>query len=121
MDIVQNRRDRLRQWFEGKPLPEKEKSYFSQLINGKASFRERAARRIERDYNMGEGYLDRNDSNIATLPLPVGREQALLALFRTMTDTQQIELLQEAVRRQGNEGTTSKIKKLQGTTASNSA
>jgi hypothetical protein len=48
----------LRTWFAGKTLPEKEKSYLSQLMSGKASFGERAARRLERDYEMGAGYLD---------------------------------------------------------------
>ena len=58
MDIKQIRVERLRQWFANKTLPEKEKSYLSQLLNGKASFGERAARRLERDYGMGEGFLD---------------------------------------------------------------
>lgn len=52
------RRERLRQWFANRTLPEKEKSYLSQLISGKASFGERAARRLEHDYGMGDGYLD---------------------------------------------------------------
>lgn len=55
---MQNRRDNLRHWFASKTLPEKEKSYLSQLINGKASFGEKAARRIERDYGMPAGHLD---------------------------------------------------------------
>lgn len=58
MDTVENRRENLRQWFANKTLPEKEKSYLSQLINGKASFGEKAARRIERDYGMSLGSLD---------------------------------------------------------------
>ena len=57
---AQTRRERLRAWFAGKSLPEKEKSYFSQLLNEKAPapFGEKAARRIEGDYGMLEGYLD---------------------------------------------------------------
>ena len=58
MDIQEIRRARLRQWLEGKTAPSKEKSYFSQLLGGTSSFGERAARRLERDYGMGEGYLD---------------------------------------------------------------
>lgn len=58
MEIANNRRARLKLWFEDRPIPEKEKSYFSQLMSGKASFGERAARRIERDYLMGDRYLD---------------------------------------------------------------
>lgn len=60
------RRTNLKAWFEGKTLPEKEKSYLSQLINGKASFGERAARRLEIDYSMGANYLDQPVSNVAT-------------------------------------------------------
>lgn len=52
------RRQKLREWFANKTLPEKEKSYLSQLIGGKASFGEKAARRLEKDYGMPELYLD---------------------------------------------------------------
>ena len=58
MDIQETRRARLRLWLEGKTAPTKEKSYFSQLLGGTTSFGERAARRLERDYGMGDGYLD---------------------------------------------------------------
>jgi phage repressor protein C with HTH and peptisase S24 domain len=51
------RRARLRIWTEAHAIPQKEKSYFSQLLGG-ASFGEKAARRLERDYGMGDGYLD---------------------------------------------------------------
>jgi SOS-response transcriptional repressor LexA len=62
---VENRRARLREWFANRSFPEKEKSYISQLINGKASFGEKAARRLERDYGMGADYLD-SDSPLTT-------------------------------------------------------
>ncbi|TAM15941.1 MAG: S24 family peptidase [Pandoraea sp.] len=69
MDIATTRRQRLKEWFTGRTLPEREKSYLSQLIGGKASFGERSARRLERDYGMGSGYLDRPfDSAIETQP-----------------------------------------------------
>jgi len=58
MDISDIRRARLRQWFTDRSIPEKEKSYLSQLMGGKASFGEKAARRLERDYGMGDKYLD---------------------------------------------------------------
>lgn len=58
MEIADIRRERLRLWFANRTLPEKEKSYLSQLMTGKASFGERAARRLERDYGMGAGFLD---------------------------------------------------------------
>jgi transcriptional regulator with XRE-family HTH domain len=49
-------------------LAGKEKSYLSQLINGKASFGERAARRIERDYGMAPGYLDEEPKGEEMIP-----------------------------------------------------
>jgi hypothetical protein len=61
--IVRNRRARLREWFDRHPIPEKEKSYISQLINGKASFGEKAAERLESEYGMGKGYLDADSAS----------------------------------------------------------
>ncbi|RXK33852.1 hypothetical protein BBD39_07370 [Arsenophonus endosymbiont of Bemisia tabaci Asia II 3] len=58
MNIKLIRQRRLKEWFSDKTLPEKEKSYLSQLINGKTSFGEKAARRIEHTYGMPNGYLD---------------------------------------------------------------
>src|SRR5690349_15845641 len=58
MNIKDIRRSRLKQWFSNKSIPEKEKSYLSQLMSGKASFGEKAARRLEQTYEMGIGYLD---------------------------------------------------------------
>lgn len=53
------RRLRLKKWFEGSPLPTKEKSYLSQLMTDPMkSFGEKAARRLEFAYGMPEGYLD---------------------------------------------------------------
>lgn len=59
----------LRQWFSGKTVPHKEKSYISQLMNGKASFGEKSARRLEQDYGMPFYYLDTesNGSNATML------------------------------------------------------
>ncbi|WP_175689673.1 hypothetical protein [Burkholderia anthina] len=48
-------------WTQIHGVPSREKSYFSQLMNGTASFGERAARRIERDYGMPPGMLDGQD------------------------------------------------------------
>lgn len=56
--MTENRRARLRQWFSTRSVPASEKSYISQLMRGKASFGEKAARRLETDYKMGEKYLD---------------------------------------------------------------
>lgn len=57
---VGNRRLRLKEWFSSREIREDDKSYISQLINGKSSFGENAARRLEQDYGMPEGYLDTN-------------------------------------------------------------
>lgn len=65
MDMPSNRRLRLKDWFAERSIPEAEKSYISQLINGKSSFGEKAARRLEQSYGMTTGYLDSK-----TQPLP---------------------------------------------------
>lgn len=58
VDIENLRREKLRLWFASTPIPSKEKSYISQLLSGKCSFREKAARRLEETYSMGDMYLD---------------------------------------------------------------
>jgi hypothetical protein len=69
MEKADVRRKNLAKWFSDKERPDAEKSYISQLINGSASFGERAAKRLERDYGMPEGYLDQDeDKKIAAVP-----------------------------------------------------
>lgn len=58
MDKAEIRRNRLKDWFSERTLPAKEKSYLSQLITGRASFGEKAARRIESQYGMPNNHLD---------------------------------------------------------------
>lgn len=58
MDKATLRRENLRRWTEVHGIPAKEKSYFSQLVSGIASFGEKSARRLEKDYRMGDFYLD---------------------------------------------------------------
>lgn len=57
----------LKLWFSGKTVPPKEKSYISQLMNGRVSFGEKSARRLENDYGMPEFYLDKNNNQIYDL------------------------------------------------------
>lgn len=61
MDIQDIRRGNLLAWLKTHSVPQKEKSLFSQLKGG-ASFGERLARRLESDYAMGEGFLDRTSN-----------------------------------------------------------
>lgn len=58
MTIQDIRRANLRGWVQQNGAPSKEKSYFSQVLSGTSPIGERAARRLERDYRMGEGFLD---------------------------------------------------------------
>lgn len=51
------RRRNLAKWVEANGVPAAEKSYFSQLLSGVASFGEKAAIRLENTYKMGAGYL----------------------------------------------------------------
>ncbi|MCU5774716.1 hypothetical protein N5923_21810 [Erwiniaceae bacterium BAC15a-03b] len=95
MDIREIRRTRLRQWFSGQPLPEKEKSYLSQLINGKSSFGEKAARRIEHDYGMPLKHLDSvssSDKESENIELDEN-EKALIACFRRFPDAGKREMM----------------------------
>lgn len=48
----------LKKWIENNNVPKKESSLFSQLVSGKSSFGEKLSRRLESDYDMGDGYLD---------------------------------------------------------------
>lgn len=56
--LVETRREKLRLWFDERPIPSEEKSYISQLMSGKSAFGEKAARRLETTYSMPAGYLD---------------------------------------------------------------
>ncbi|MDD2164754.1 S24 family peptidase [Glaesserella parasuis] len=58
MTLPEIRRKKLTEWFSTRDIPEKEKSYISQLKSGKSSFGERAARRLESEYGMPSFYLD---------------------------------------------------------------
>ncbi|MDE9446897.1 hypothetical protein KKJ30_18200 [Xenorhabdus bovienii] len=97
MSMKNIRQQRLRDWFSGKTLPEKEKSYLSQLMNGKASFGEKAARRLERDYRMPDGYLDTDTNNselgdqlqITLTP----RQKILLELFDELPNSEADDLI----------------------------
>jgi len=68
MKIEDIRRANLRRWVAKNGVPPKEKSYFSQLSKGDSSFGERAARRLELAYSMGEGYLDSANQADAGVP-----------------------------------------------------
>jgi phage repressor protein C with HTH and peptisase S24 domain len=70
MDKVQLRRENLRKWTAQHGTPSEERSYFSQLINGSSSFGEKSARRLERDYRMGDMYLD-SPTNSGTSEQPL--------------------------------------------------
>lgn len=100
MDIKEIRRLRLRDWFSDKTLPEREKSYLSQLINGKGSFGEKAARRIEADYGMPVGYLDKNYENGEDgQPLKPDivldeQEEKLIMLFREFPASEKNQMIE---------------------------
>lgn len=66
-ELKELRAKNLKQWFSNKTVPTKEKSYISQLINGKASFGEKSARRLEADYGMPQFYLDKINTDIDIL------------------------------------------------------
>jgi hypothetical protein len=93
MHIVDIRRAKLRQWFAARSIPAKEKSYISQLLKEGNSFGERAARRLEQTYGMGEMYLDTleepNDQsvtphNMVSLMNPAPGPDVLLQAIRLL-------------------------------------
>lgn len=60
--IKQFRINRLNQWIENHPeMKLGYRPYISQLRNGKATFGDRAARNLEQQYGMPDGYLDGAD------------------------------------------------------------
>lgn len=98
MTKAEVRRMQLKAWFADKSLPEKEKSYLSQLINGKSSFGERAARRIENDYGMPSGYLDEDGEQGDKRPNEVvltSDELQLIKFYRSFPDSTKKEMLIE--------------------------
>jgi hypothetical protein len=98
MSTADIRRKQLKAWFADKSLPEKEKSYLSQLINGKTSFGERAARRIERDYGMRPGYLDIDEHNpdkAVNDGILLVDELELLMHYRAFPDSEKKAVLRE--------------------------
>lgn len=70
MTIQDIRRANLRAWVDANGTPPKEKSYFSQVLSGIAPLGERAARRLEKDYRMGTGYLDATPGNSIAPAIP---------------------------------------------------
>ena len=54
----ETRRERLRNALAGRQIRAEDHSYVSQLLSGKASFGEKAARRLERDYLLPAMSLD---------------------------------------------------------------
>ncbi|UGQ44953.1 hypothetical protein [Massilia endophytica] len=110
MDIMEIRRENLRRWVEKNGVPVKERSFFSQLKSG-ASFGERLARRLERDYKMGDGFLDRLDAEVAVeqpvspvdaigLRVESAEELRLLTVYRlaNQRERREIDEAVEAVR-----------------------
>lgn len=90
MDMKEIRRLRLKEWFSSRSIPEREKSYLSQLMGGKTSFGERAARRLEGDYGMSPGYLDTpldNEPVPSQAPL-TEQQQRLINLFERLPESE---------------------------------
>lgn len=80
MDDIQDiRRANLALWLQTHSAPPREKSLFSQLKGG-GSFGERVARRLEKQYGMGVGFLDqRGDaSSIEKTPQPLSGAAKML-------------------------------------------
>lgn len=85
MDIQDTRRANLAEWLKTHSVPRQEKSLFSQLKKETTSFGEKVARRLESDYGMAVGYLDRatedntNSENREEKPPLSGEAERLIA------------------------------------------
>lgn len=100
METKEIRRLRLKEWFKDRTLPPKEKSYLSQLMSGKATFGEKAARRIEQTYGMPGGYLDIEPEDITESPSSrsialTPNQLELLQIFSAFPDNEQQEIIKE--------------------------
>lgn len=94
MEITATRRAMLKKWFENRDIPSKEKSYLSQLMTGTASFGERAARRLERDYGMGDRYLDGAGEQADPVDVvQASADSALLAEVKRVVATDEVSLM----------------------------
>ncbi|MGC6360433.1 S24 family peptidase [Bisgaard Taxon 45] len=72
-ELTQVRRENLKKWFSDKVVPEKDRSYVSQLISGKTpSFGEKAARRLESENGMPPFYLDIKQNSIESNVKDIG-------------------------------------------------
>lgn len=93
------RRLRLKEWFKDKTLPPSEKSYLSQLITGKASFGEKAARRLEQTYGMPHGYLDTEYAEQSEVTPPhaglTDNQLELLQIFSAFPEDEQRQIINE--------------------------
>lgn len=96
IDIAETRRARLREWFSEGPMPAEEKSYLSQLINGKASFGERAARRLEKTYGMGDGFLDKKIEAVKEESASYSAEKGNTKFANTMVKSKAASLISSA-------------------------
>lgn len=91
MDIIETRRENLKRWVAKNGTPVKERSLFGQLkTNG--SFGEKVARRVERDYRMGNGWLDQPIDS-AVPPLIEQGETAASAIDDRARDVGELKLL----------------------------
>lgn len=92
MDITETRRENLRRWIAIHGTPAKEKSLFSQLkANG--SFGERVARRIEKQYKMGAGYLDTPGADVLAVVAEEGNGALIDSLKLTCETINEYRLL----------------------------
>lgn len=79
MDMKKIRKEKLRAWVREHGTPLSEKSFFSQLLSPESSFGERAARRLEAQYGMGDRYLDTTDARTATVGATKAEARAAVA------------------------------------------
>jgi hypothetical protein len=86
-NITAVRRARLGRWFANRPYPEEKKSYISQLINGHASFGEKAARKLEQDFGIPHMSLDQSlEEDSSGFTSTLARAELLNRLNKRLSD-----------------------------------
>ncbi|HIH5645509.1 helix-turn-helix domain-containing protein [Serratia marcescens] len=92
-ELNAHRAKRLADWFSEPGFPEEEAGFFEDLVNGKAAFTDKTARRIEQDYGLPFNHLDAGNSSVSPTKLN-DEDKELLFYFHKLTSKSKQEFLE---------------------------
>lgn len=93
-ELNSHRSARLREWFAGKEMPDREINTLNKLINGELSFTDKTARRVEEDYGMPIFYLDAGFTASSAYS-PSEQDKELLFYFHKLTNESRDDFLKQ--------------------------